>query len=90
MPRRERPLGPEDSPLIRFAADLRRLRQTAGSPTYRELSKLAHYGVTTLSEAAAGRELPTLAVTLAYVTACGGDPDEWPEDLRVREFPVLA
>ncbi|MET9633691.1 helix-turn-helix domain-containing protein [Lentzea sp. NPDC006480] len=77
MPRRERPLGPEDSPLIRFAADLRLLRQRAGSPTYRELSKLAHYGVTTLSEAAAGRELPTLAVTLAYVTACGGDPDEW-------------
>ncbi|MFI6094688.1 helix-turn-helix domain-containing protein [Lentzea sp. NPDC051213] len=77
MPRRERPLGPEDTPLIRFAADLRRLRQEAGSPTYRELGKLAHYSVTTLSEAAAGRELPSLAVTLAYVTACGGDVDEW-------------
>ncbi|MET9629749.1 hypothetical protein ABZX92_20025 [Lentzea sp. NPDC006480] len=77
MPRPERPLGPEDSALLGFAADLRRLREKAGKPTYRELSKQAHYSVTVLSDAASGRKLPTLAVTLAYVEACGGDAEEW-------------
>src|SRR5688500_5243041 len=72
MPRPERPLGPEDSALLGFAADLRRLREKAGKPTYRELSKQAHYSVTVLSDAASGHKLPTLAVTLAYVEACGG------------------
>ncbi|MFE3858607.1 hypothetical protein ACFXPN_46690 [Streptomyces griseorubiginosus] len=33
--------------------------------------------MTTLSQAAAGRQLPTLPVTLAYVGACGGDLTEW-------------
>lgn len=30
--------------------------------------------------------------TVPYATASkkGGEPDEWPEDLRVREFPILA
>jgi hypothetical protein len=77
MPRPERSLGPEDSALLGFAADLRRLREKAGKPTYRELSKQAHYSVTVLSDAASGRKLPTLAVTLAYVEACGGDAEEW-------------
>ncbi len=77
MPRPERPLGPEDSALLMFAADLRRLREKAGKPTYRELSKQAHYSVSVLSDAASGRKLPTLAVTLAYVRACGGDAEEW-------------
>ncbi|GIG85892.1 hypothetical protein Pen02_08280 [Plantactinospora endophytica] len=60
-----------------FAAGLRLLREKAGSPGYRELARRAHFSATTLSEAAGGRRLPTLAVTLAYVTACGGDPAEW-------------
>lgn len=77
MPRPERPLDADDSPLVRFAVGLRRLRKKAGNPGYRELSRRAHYGPTTLSEAAAGRKLPTLAVTLAYVEACGGDRAEW-------------
>ncbi|MFI6099386.1 hypothetical protein ACIA8G_27845 [Lentzea sp. NPDC051213] len=79
MPRPERPLGPEDSALLMFAADLRRLREKAGKPTYRELSRQAHYSVTVLSDAASGRKLPTLAVTLAYVEACGGHAGEWRE-----------
>src|SRR5439155_1196959 len=58
-------------------ADLRRLRNEAGRPTYRVLSARAHYSVATLSAAAAGHKLPSLAVTLAYVRACGGDPAEW-------------
>jgi len=83
MPRSERPLDPGDTPLLRFAADLRRLRESAGSPVYRELCVKAHYSVAVLSDAAGGRKLPTLAVTLAYADACGGDVREW--ERRWRE-----
>ncbi|MEU9889604.1 hypothetical protein [Sphaerisporangium sp. NPDC051011] len=41
------------------------------------MSRRAHYSATALSEAAGGKVFPTLAVTLAYVRACGGDPAEW-------------
>lgn len=77
MPRRERPLDPDGDALTRFAVDLRQLRQAAGGLTYRDLGRRAHYAAGTLSDAAGGRKLPTLAVTLAYVKACDGDPDEW-------------
>ncbi|MFS8101916.1 hypothetical protein LFM09_32790 [Lentzea alba] len=77
MPRGERPLDDGDSPLLRFAKDLRRLRADAGTPTYRDLARQTHYSVTTLSEAAAGRKLPGLDVTMAYVRACGGDEAVW-------------
>lgn len=77
MPRPERPLGPGDEVLTAFAAELRLLRKKAGSSGYRELARRAHYSASTLSEAAGGRELPSLAVTLAYVEACGGDRAEW-------------
>ncbi|WP_170217283.1 helix-turn-helix domain-containing protein [Kutzneria buriramensis] len=60
-----------------FAARLRKLREQAGSPGYRELARRAHYSATTLSDAAGGRKLPSLAVTLAYVAACDGDRAEW-------------
>ncbi|MFC3896076.1 helix-turn-helix domain-containing protein [Lentzea rhizosphaerae] len=79
MPRAERPLDDDQTELGRFAADLRRLRDKAGKPSYRELASRAHYSAASLSDAAGGRRLPTLAVTLAYVTACGGDPEEWKE-----------
>ena len=77
MPRRERPLDAGDGALLTFAGDLRRLRQKAGGPTYRLLAQRAHYSVAALSEAAGGRKLPSLDVTLAYVRACGGDEDDW-------------
>ncbi len=77
MPRGERPLDEGDSPLLRFAGDLRQLRADAGSPTYRELAQRAHFSVAALSEAAGGRKLPSLDVTLAYVRACGGDEHTW-------------
>ncbi|BCL28741.1 hypothetical protein ACFFS2_04840 [Streptomyces aurantiacus] len=77
MPRGERPLDPDGGPLAEFAAGLRKLRERAGRPTYRDLARNAHYGIATLSSAAAGRQLPSLAVTLAYVRACGGDEREW-------------
>lgn len=49
---------------------------------YRELARRAHYSSTTLSDAAGGRRLPSLAVTLAYVRACDGDPSEWTDRWR--------
>ncbi|TWP52322.1 hypothetical protein FKR81_12220 [Lentzea tibetensis] len=84
MPRGERPLDEGESELLRFAADLRRLREKAGGPPYRELSRRAHYSAAALSEAAGGRRAPTLAVTLAYVQACDGDVVEW--ETRWREL----
>ncbi|MEW1720214.1 AAA family ATPase [Streptomyces sp. NPDC093109] len=77
MPRGERPLGEGEGAPLRLAAELRRLRQRAGSPTYRELARISHYSVAALSSAAAGAKLPSLAVTVAYATACGGDRAEW-------------
>ncbi|NUT50401.1 MAG: hypothetical protein HOV94_24310, partial [Saccharothrix sp.] len=77
MPRLERPLVEEDTPLLKFAGDLRRLRRDAGLPSYRELGRLANYSPAALSEAVAGRRLPSLAVTRAFVRACGGDVERW-------------
>lgn len=85
VPRSERPLESDGSALTEFAADLRRLREKAGSPPYRELSRRAHYSSSTLADAAAGRRLPGLAVTRAYVRACEGDVEEWE-----RRWHVLA
>jgi hypothetical protein len=77
MPRPERPLDPATGSVAEFADRLRRLRKQAGSPSYRHIAAQTHFSDTTLSEAAAGRRMPTLDVTLAYVRACGGDPVEW-------------
>ncbi|QUC58898.1 WD40 repeat domain-containing protein [Streptomyces sp. A2-16] len=82
MPRRERPLDAGDGPLVKFAAGLRQLRRKAGNPPYRRLAEQAHYSISTLSSAAAGQRLPTLAVTLAYVRACDGDTEEWGQRWR--------
>ncbi|WP_329100973.1 hypothetical protein OG792_19790 [Micromonospora sp. NBC_01699] len=90
MPRAERPLDPGDTALLRFARDLRLLREKAGKPTYRELSGRAHYSEAALSQAAAGHKLPSMAVTLAYVAACGGSTEDWEERWRevAAELPA--
>ncbi|MBB5926458.1 nSTAND1 domain-containing NTPase [Streptomyces echinatus] len=75
--RREAPVDPGAGPVQQFAFELRELRTEAGGITYRVLADRAGYSVTTLSQAAAGEQLPTLPVALAYVRACGGDPVEW-------------
>ncbi|MFI2213498.1 DNA-binding protein [Streptomyces sp. NPDC020141] len=77
MGRREVPIDPDDGPVRRFAYELRQLRAKAGGPTYRAMARDVPYSVTTLSRAAAGEQLPSLAVALAYAKACGGDPGEW-------------
>jgi hypothetical protein len=77
MPRNEGFLDPGAGPLASFAWDLRALREKAGAVPYRVLSKRAGFCASTLSVAASGAKLPSLDVTLAYVQACGGDPEEW-------------
>jgi WD40 repeat protein len=86
MPRPERPLDPAGGPVSDFAAQLRELRQAAGSPGYRRLAQRAHYSAATLAAAASGRRLPSLEATLAFVDACGGDREEW----RARWRAVAA
>ncbi|HUQ61186.1 helix-turn-helix domain-containing protein [Lentzea sp.] len=77
MPRPERPLDAAQDAVQHFAAELRELRERAGKPTYRQLAERSGYAVSTVSEAAGGRRLPTLDVALAYAVACGGDKQEW-------------
>ncbi|MEV1085138.1 hypothetical protein AB0I98_44165 [Streptomyces sp. NPDC050211] len=75
--RRENSLDPAAGPVARFAFELRKLRQKAGDLTYRDMARKVPYATATLAQAAAGVKLPSLPVTLAYVTACAGDAEEW-------------
>src|SRR5688500_18243455 len=83
MGRPERPLDATNGPIAAFAHDLRVLRSRAGNPSYRELARTALFAPSVLSSAASGHRLPTLAVTLAFVSACGGDRTAW--ERRWRE-----
>ncbi|MEU3607837.1 hypothetical protein AB0E83_20665 [Streptomyces sp. NPDC035033] len=90
MGRRENPLDPEAGPVERFAVELRTLRAGAGGPTYRTMARRSAYSAPALSQAASGERLPTLAVTLAYVAACGGDAAEWEERWHAVAEEVAA
>ncbi|MFI7316936.1 hypothetical protein [Streptomyces venezuelae] len=90
MGRRENPVDPGQGPVEQFAYALRKVRQEAGAPTYRAMARKAGYSVTALSRAAAGEKLPSLAVALAYVEACGGDRAEWEERWRTAQQEVDA
>ncbi|KAF3463394.1 hypothetical protein [Streptomyces sp. Tu 3180] len=90
MGRKEKPLNPDAGPVQRFAADLRTLRTEAGAPTYRAMAQQSGYSAPALSQAAAGEKLPTLAVTLAYVAACGGDADDWEKRWRAVAEELAA
>jgi WD40 repeat protein/transcriptional regulator with XRE-family HTH domain len=83
MGRPESPLDPAAGPVQRFAYALRQLRREAGGITYRAMAERVDFSAATLSESAAGERLPSLAVVLAYVRACGADPGEW--ERRWRE-----
>ncbi|MFC9977349.1 helix-turn-helix domain-containing protein [Spirillospora sp. NPDC127200] len=87
MPRPQNPLDPESGPVAAFAVALRELRESAGTPSYRAMSKRSYYGFTTLAEAAAGRRFPNWDITRAYVVACGGDIGEW--ERRWKETDAL-
>ncbi|MFG2226696.1 hypothetical protein [Streptomyces sp. NPDC048644] len=77
MGRPENPIDPQSGPVQRFAHELRKLRDEAGTPAYRAMARRAGYSAGTLSQAAAGERLPTLPVLLAYVSACQGDTGYW-------------
>jgi hypothetical protein len=76
MGRPQETLDRDGSPIREFAFWLRDLRRRSGL-TYEELAKSAHYATSTMQAAAAGRRLPTLGVTMAFVAACGGDERAW-------------
>ena len=77
MGRREKPVDQLQGELAAFALDLRSLRNGTPDLTYRRLAALTHYSPSTLARAATGNAIPTLAVVLAYVTACGGNVEAW-------------
>jgi hypothetical protein len=77
MPRPERSIDPSEGPVQQFAADLRKLREEAGNPTYRKMAIHAFFSKATLSAAASGNRMPSWEVTVAYVAACGGDVEQW-------------
>jgi hypothetical protein len=76
MGRPEEPLERDGSPEHEFAYWLRDLRRSSGL-TYHSLAQSTHYAPSTVQAAAAGRRLPSLKVTMAFVAACGGDADDW-------------
>ncbi|MFD5162143.1 helix-turn-helix domain-containing protein [Streptomyces hawaiiensis] len=90
MGRRERPVDPGAGPVQRLAHDLRLLREKAGKPPYREMAERAGYSTTALSQAAAGDQLPTLAVVRAYAEALDADPDEWEARWREADAELRA
>ncbi|GHH42794.1 hypothetical protein GCM10017774_39730 [Lentzea cavernae] len=81
-------MDPEGGAVQQFAAELRELRHGADGLTYRQLADRSGFAVTTLSEAAGGRRLPTLDVALAYAMACGGDEQEWTAKWRAAAVTV--
>lgn len=90
MGRREKPVDPSAGPVQRLAHDLRLLREKAGKPPYREMAERAGYSTTALSQAAAGDQLPTLAVVRAYAEALDADPDEWGARWREADAELRA
>ncbi|MFG6402679.1 DUF2690 domain-containing protein [Microbacterium sp. P04] len=61
----------------RFASDLRRLRLEAKSPTLARLQDETGISRSVLSEAFAGRQLPSARTVDGIVRVCGGEPSEW-------------
>lgn len=83
-------MDPSAGPVQRLAHDLRLLREKAGKPPYREMAERAGYSTTALSQAAAGDQLPTLAVARAYAEALDADPDEWEARWREADAELRA
>ncbi|MGW0948933.1 nSTAND1 domain-containing NTPase [Streptomyces sp. NPDC002623] len=88
MGRREKPLDPDAGPVQQLAQDLRTLREKAGKPAYRTMAQRVPYSASALSQAAAGEQLPTLAVVRAYAEALDADAQEW--EGRWREADEAA
>jgi plasmid maintenance system antidote protein VapI len=61
----------------RFATDLRELRIQTGNPTLVSLAAATGVSKSVISEAFAGRRLPTQNTVSALVVALGGDREQW-------------
>lgn len=78
MGRPQRPIDRNGGPVAEFAGALRRLRDRSGALPYRTLARRANCAPSTLSDAAAGRRLPSWPVVSAFVRACGvSDESPW-------------
>lgn len=61
-----------------FAGELRRLRESAGNPSFRKMAGTSGFiSHTTLHEAAGGTRFASWETTREFVRACGGDETEW-------------
>ncbi|GAA3117855.1 helix-turn-helix domain-containing protein [Streptosporangium carneum] len=60
-----------------FVHELRVLRERAGALSLRQLAARTYYSPAALSEAFAGRTLPSERLLEAIVSACAGDSREW-------------
>jgi hypothetical protein len=69
MPRPERPVEGH-GPVPHLARELRKIRDEAGGPGYREMADAARFSVETLSAAARGASCPSWEVTKAFADAC--------------------
>ncbi|MBS1906135.1 MAG: DUF2690 domain-containing protein [Actinobacteria bacterium] len=67
----------EPDSIAKFAADLRLLRLSAGSPTLALLQHETGISRTVISDAFAGRQLPSARTVDGLVRACGGEPLDW-------------
>jgi hypothetical protein len=69
---------PRSDQISAFMTALRRLREEAGSPSFRKMAQLSGcVSHTTLHEAATGARFPSWETTREFVKACGADPAEW-------------
>ena len=77
MGRPEEPPDPLVGPLAEFAVGLQALRRAVGDPSFEALGRRSDYSASDVAAAVSGRVVPSFAMTLAFVRACGGDEEEW-------------
>ncbi|MGW7073064.1 hypothetical protein ACWGII_41145 [Streptomyces sp. NPDC054855] len=77
MARPVKKLPPGADPLVAFARDLQALRKQAGDPPLTLMAEHSGLSTATLSNAHAGKKLPTWATVNGYILACNGDPESW-------------
>jgi hypothetical protein len=74
-----------------FAAILRALRASAGSPSFRTMSGISRaISHTTLHDAVQGNRLPSWETTVEFVKACGADPGGFRERWEAANSAIRA
>jgi transcriptional regulator with XRE-family HTH domain len=77
MPKQTRqPADPSTGDVAKFGYDVRQLRQQAGK-TYTAIAAQTFYSKSAIHAVDQGHTLPSVSLLRAFVTECGGDPDEW-------------